>query len=252
MDSYLSTSDDTNPTELDEKGIASPEDIGTDEEGQDTPGVRATLRESLRRLRVETDLHHHTSTSHAHTHHPESTHRHVHHIHHLKHHLRRSGDVIRGRDSAGEEQTQARALVDSPGSTGSEAEGSDLKAATAGLRLTDSPTVDEPQLMDGPEGPEESEDVSSPGQMESPGEMDNQELFDSPMDSPRVMDEPELVASPTSDSPKRMNSPGLVDSPVSSSSLPPPKITDSPLSDDPDTAELSNEPVMIMESPTSV
>ena len=199
MDSYISnTSDDTSATDIDEdklKGIStsspdvSDNDIPVDL--QDTPGVRATLRESLRRLRVETDLHHHSR----HTHHQDSTHRHVHHIHHLKHHIRRSGDLIRGMDSRGIERT--------------------LKAK--GM-ITDSPVSEDPVVMSG--------DLMDTGSSEATikmadlavKEIANVDLIE-PTNSPTPMDSPEPV-----DSPELMDSPGIVDSPLDEE----PTLVDSP------------------------
>ena len=199
MDSYISnTSDDTSATDIDEiklKGIStsspdvSDNDIPVDL--QDTPGVRATLRESLRRLRVETDLHHHSR----HTHHQDSTHRHVHHIHHLKHHIRRSGDLIRGMDSRGIERT--------------------LKAK--GM-ITDSPVSEDPIVMSG--------DLTDTGSSEATIKMADLAVKEDanvdsiePTDSPTPMDSPEPV-----DSPELMDSPGIVDSPLDEE----PTLVDSP------------------------
>ena len=199
MDSYISnTSDDTSATDIDEdklKGIStsspdvSDNDIPVDL--QDTPGVRATLRESLRRLRVETDLHHHSR----HTHHQDSTHRHVHHIHHLKHHIRRSGDLIRGMDSRGIERT--------------------LKAK--GM-ITDSPVSEDPVVMSG--------DLTDTGSSEATIKMADLAVKEDanvdsiePTDSPTPMDSPEPV-----DSPELMDSPGIVDSPLDEE----PTLVDSP------------------------
>jgi len=199
MDSYISnTSDDTSATDIDEiklKGIStsspdvSDNDIPVDL--QDTPGVRATLRESLRRLRVETDLHHHSR----HTHHQDSTHRHVHHIHHLKHHIRRSGDLIRGMDSRGIERT--------------------LKAK--GM-ITDSPVSEDPVVMSG--------DLTDTGSSEATIKMADLAVKEDanvdsiePTDSPTPMDSPEPV-----DSPELMDSPAIVDSPLDEE----PTLVDSP------------------------
>lgn len=232
MDSYISnTSDDTSATDLDESkgitGTSSPDfsdnDLPLDQ--QDNPGVRATLRESLRRLRVETDLHHHSR----HTHHQDSTHRHVHHIHHLKHHIRRSGDLIRGMDSRGIERTQqARGgmITDSPVSDDPDVMRSlrttDTGSSEATVRMaelamgkgkgstkTDSPGVAASPAVDSPEPVESPEPVDSP----------------TPMDSPELMDSPALVESP-SGSP--LAEPKIVDSPSSSPSTEEPTIMDSP------------------------
>jgi hypothetical protein len=218
MDSYISTtSDDTTPTELDDAerlksimaGTESPEDLsGIDDDlpldRQDTPGVRATLRESLRKLKLETDVHHHSR----HTHHPESTHRHVHHIHHLKHHLRRSGDLIKGRDSQGEEGSQdRRKMMDSPISD----DPVRMRAMRSAVNQTNEQEreVESPKSIDSPVLANSQEPVDSPTLANSPEPVDSPELMDSPelVESPKSTKQPELTESPVSEEPTIMDSP---------------------------------------------
>lgn len=238
MDSYISTtSDDTTPTELDDAerlksimaGTESPEDLsGIDDDlpldRQDAPGVRATLRESLRKLKLETDVHHHSR----HTHHPESTHRHVHHLHHLKHHLRRSGDLIRGRDSVGQERSedkreardQERGMItDSPISV-------DPVRMREARNLVSEPNEHRSNAGKEVDEVESPKSIDSPVLANSPEQVDSPTLANSPepVDSPQLMDSPELVGSPELvKSPKSTKEPGLTDSPTEE-----PTIMDSP------------------------
>jgi hypothetical protein len=240
MDSYVSnTSDDTSATDVDEdrlKGLTSSPDFSDNEipvEQQDTPGVRATLRESLRRLKVETDLHHHSR----HTHHQDSTHRHVHHIHHLKHHIRRSGNLIKGMDSRGIERTQkGRGMItDSPISADPvemrnrrliETASSEATVKLANLAIDEA----EDEKVGSPERMDSAEQVDSPATMDSPEPVDSP----TPMDSPATMDSPEPVDSPTPmDSPELMDSPVLVDSPSDSPLNEEPRMTESPVNEEP-------------------
>ena len=71
------------------------EDLKLDPRAPDSPGLRETLRQGLKGLRIESrtasgSIRHHSvlNSHHHHEHHPDSTHRHVHHLHHLKHHIR--------------------------------------------------------------------------------------------------------------------------------------------------------------------
>lgn len=252
MDSYVSnTSDDTSATDVDEdrlKGLTSSPDFSDNDipvEQQDTPGVRATLRESLRRLKVETDLRHHSR----HTHHQESTHRHVHHIHHLKHHIRRSGNLIKGMDSRGIERTQeGRGMItDSPISADpvemsnrrlTETASSEATVKLANLAIEE----EEGEKVGSPDRMDPSEQVDSPVTMDSSTTVDSPEPVESPepvdshtpMDSPATMDSPEPVDSPTPmDSPELMESPVLVESPSGSPLNEEPKMTESPVNEEP-------------------
>ena len=88
------------------------EDLKLDPTAPDSPGLRETLRQGLKGLRIETrsasgSIRHHSALNshHHHAHHPESTHRHPHHIHHLRHHIRsrrsRRGDQTTGGSGTG-------------------------------------------------------------------------------------------------------------------------------------------------------
>lgn len=83
------------------------DDLKLDPTAPDSPGLRETLRQGLKGLRIESrsasgSIRHHSALNshHHHAHHPESTHRHPHHIHHLRHHLR-SRRSERGDQAAG-------------------------------------------------------------------------------------------------------------------------------------------------------
>ena len=278
MDSYASTtSEDTSATDPDEdrlKGLTSSPDFSDNDipvDQQDTPGVRATLRESLRRLKAETDLRNHSR----HTHHQDSSRRHVHHIHHLKHHIRRSGDLIRGMDSRGIERTQTgRGMItDSPISADpdemrnrrlTETDSSDATVKMAALAMDEAKkeTEGSPERMSSTDTLDSPSSVYSPSSVESPSPVDSPESVDTPtpVDSPESVETPTPVDSPESvESPMPMDSPEPVDSPTPMDS---PELMDSPVLVGSPTESPNQEPVMtespvdekptIMDSPTGL
>lgn len=241
MDSYATTStasegQSTSPTEVDDadrlKAMgseydnlqASPMSMGS--EGGDIDediidelrldpgdklGLRDTLRQSFRGLKIETaerSLHHHSSASHTgshhHAHHPDSSHRHPHHVHHLRHHLHRA------------RAPQGPApIIANPAKQDDQP---NLSREDSMIMAADPPPP--------PQGPREQGEI---------------EITDSPISETAGGDD----GFPITDSPVSANPSEAGDDDGI-------QITDSPVSDAPDTLEDQGEPVMIMDSPTSL
>lgn len=202
----------------------------------DSPGLRETLRQGLRDLKIETSqLHHRPSLTRLHRHvdRPDSTHRHTHHIHRLKHHIHRHRrrDVEESTESSASDsdatpaQRRVRAGKPSIGhSTGDQHSSSRVGDESPNAPdVASYPSHDEVEITDSPVEENEVQITDSP--VEDDGKI---QITDSPIDG----DDFEITDSPVEDAEFQ--------------------ITDSPVPDRPDAENGIHEPVTIMESPTAL
>lgn len=213
----------------------------------DSPGLRETLRQGLKGLRIESSrsgertgtgsrIHHHSSDAHSHhhAHHPDSTHRHPHHVHHLRHHLRRSKRGDKGGDD-GDVPENVLPKQHHPPSTSAIKTGKNAQQSKPVISVeTGSSTKPSTSTKD----------------EKRQGEDEGCEITDSPIDATATGDDYEITDSPVEDD--GIDSIQIVDSPVDESKDQGIEITDSPTSDHGDLPDNQGAPITLMDSPSSL